>query len=634
MKKPTLINLFEDSVSKYGNNTMLLEKHGSEWLPTTYSEAHGIVLEIAGGLIETGVKKSDKIAILSEGRNDWILSELGLLYAGALSVPLSVKLEESNDLLFRLQHGEVTTAFVSNLQLDKIRSIRESLPLLKSVVVYDDVKELQEGEMTLNQLRESGRGYSKEQREQIVEEALKLKDDHCATISYTSGTTADPKGVMLTHRNYTANVEQCLRRVPVPPTYRTLIILPLDHCFAHVVGFYIMIHSGATIATVQVGKSPFETIKNIPTNILEIEPDYLLFVPALAKTFHRIILRSVEERGKLVESLFKLAIKVSYLYNKDGKSKGSGASIMLKPLVAMFDKLLYSKIREAFGRNLKFIISGGALLDTELQRFFYAIGAPIYQGYGLSEATPVISTNTAEEHRLGSSGKLIEPLEVRIVDENGKDLPPNVSGEVVVRGENIMAGYWKNEKATEEVLRDGWLHTGDLGYVTPDGYLNVSGRFKSLLISSDGEKYSPEEMEETIPSISPFIEQVLFYNDHRQYTSALVVPNIEEVRKRAKRSNGNGDEAMAAVKLIADELNRFKRGGEYAELFPERWMPATFALVSEPFSEENGLINSTAKVVRTKVEETYRDRIEYMYTPEGKDVFNERNLRVFNCSAE
>lgn len=221
-----------------------------------------------------------------------------------------------------------------------------------------------------------------------------LQNDDYATITYTSGTTADPKGVVLTHRNYTANVEQALSVVTIPPTWRTLIILPLDHCFAHVVGFYIMIACGASVATTEVGRTPMETLRNVPVNIKEVRPHFLLSVPALAKNFRKNIETTIRKKGKTTERLFNLALKTSYAYQADGYSKGRGWRALLKPAVMLFDKILYSKVREAFGGELQFFIGGGALLDSELQRFFYAIGVPMFQGYGLSEATRNLDQRT------------------------------------------------------------------------------------------------------------------------------------------------------------------------------------------------------------------------------------------------
>ncbi len=623
--KKTLIDLFEGSVKKYGSKTFLLEKTADKFEPTTYAQTYDHVLKIGAGLVSLGIKPKDCISILSEGRNDWICSELGLLYAGAISVPLSIKLEEDYDLLFRLQHAEVKLIFVSKQQLSKIRRIREKLPLVERVVVFDDV-ELLAGEMTLKELKTAGEEYLREHREEFLAIGRAIQNDDYATITYTSGTTADPKGVILTHRNYTANVEQSLTRMSIPSTWRTLIILPLDHCFAHVVGFYIMIECGATVATTQVGRTPMETLKNIPINIREVKPHFLLSVPALAKNFRKSIESSIHQKGKTTERLFRLALRTSYAYNLDGYSKGKGWRCLLKPLVALFDKILYSKVRQAFGGDLQFFVGGGALLDSELQRFFYAIGIPMFQGYGLSEATPVISTNANRpgEHRFSSSGMLVQPLDIRILDDEGKELPVGEKGEIVIRGENVMAGYWKNPTATADTIRDGWLHTGDMGYMTEDNFLYVLGRFKSLLISADGEKYSPEGMEEAIVT-SPLISQIDIYNNQCPYTTAIVVPNREALKSMGV--DPTDDKALGTLaQNILSEIDSFRisKGGE----FPDRWLPSAIAVVSEPFTEQNGLVNSTMKVMRSKVEERYRDRLDELYTPEGKKAASASNIEA------
>ena len=324
-KKRTIIDLFEESVLKYGAKEFLLEKHNGKFEPTTYGEAHKEALRTGAGLVAMGIERGDRVAILAEGCNNWIISELGLLYAGAISVPLSIKLEEANDLLFRLKHSDSKLIFVSKYQLKKVRSIVADLPELKQIVVWGDVDGgLIEGEISLEELKAKGDDYLKENAESFRTIAESLKNDDIATITYTSGTTADPKGVVLTHRNYTANVEQSLSVVNIPSTWRTLIILPLDHCFAHVVGFYIMIACGATVATTEVGRTPMETLKNIPLNIKEVRPHFLLSVPALAKNFRKSIETSIRKKGKTTERLFNLALKTSYAYQADGYTKGRG----------------------------------------------------------------------------------------------------------------------------------------------------------------------------------------------------------------------------------------------------------------------------------------------------------------------
>lgn len=626
--KKSIIDLFEASVEKYGGKTFLLEKRHHKFEPTTYAETREQALEVGAGLASLGVRPKDKVAILAEGSNSWIISELGLFYAGAISVPLSVKLEESNDLLFRLRHAEVTTLFVSKYQLPKIRRIRTELPQLERVIVLGHIA-LEPGETAFGTLKRLGRDYLSKHRKEFLEIGRSIRNDDYATITYTSGTTSDPKGVVLTHRNYTANVEQSLSRVTIPSSYRTLIILPLDHCFAHVVGFYIMIACGASVATVQVGATPAETLRNIPVNIREVQPHFLLSVPALAKNFRKGIESSIRSKGRFTERLFRLALRTAYAYNQDGYDPGHGWRIVLRPAVALFDVILFRKVREAFGGCLKFFIGGGALLDTELQRFFFAIGIPMFQGYGLSEATPVISTNSpkAHWHRFGTSGKILIPLDLKIVDEEGREVPRGTKGEIIIRGENVMAGYWKNPEATAATVRDGWLHTGDMGYVSEDEFLYVLGRFKSLLIASDGEKYSPEGMEEAIVDKSPYIDQIIVYNNQSPFTGAIVVPSAEALRRELDARKVPVEErAAAAADLVGGEIDRYRAGGPYAGEFPERWLPAGLAIVDEAFTEQNGLVNSTMKVVRSKVEDHFRDRLEYLYTPEGKALRNPQNL--------
>ena len=628
--KKTIIDLFEASVEKYGGKTFLLEKRHHKFEPTTYAETKELALEVGAGLASIGIRPKDKVAILAEGSNAWIISELGLFYAGAISVPLSVKLEESNDLLFRLRHAEVKALFVSKYQLPKIRRIRAELPQVEHIIVFGHIP-LEAGETAYGTLRRLGRDYLSKHKEEFLKIGQAIENDDYATITYTSGTTADPKGVVLTHRNYTANVEQSLSRIDIPSHYRTLIILPLDHCFAHVVGFYIMIACGASVATVQIGKTPMETLKNIPLNIHEVQPHFLLSVPALAKNFRKNIESSIRAKGPFVERLFRMALKVDYAYNCDGYSKGHGWRFLLKPLVALFDVVLFRKVREAFGGCMKFFIGGGALLDAELQRFFYAIGIPMFQGYGLSEATPVISTNSPKYHwhRFGSSGKILIPLELKIVDEQGRELPRGEKGEIIIRGENVMAGYWKNPEATAEAIRDGWLHTGDMGYVSQDEFLYVLGRFKSLLIASDGEKYSPEGMEEAIVDNSPYIDQIIIYNNQSPFTGAIVVPNAEALRHELdQRKVAEEARPAEAAKILAAEIDKYRAGGAHAGEFPERWLPAGLAIVDEPFTEQNGLVNSTMKIIRSKVEEHFRNRLDYLYSPEGKSVANAENCKA------
>ncbi|MBP3671660.1 MAG: AMP-binding protein [Bacteroidaceae bacterium] len=628
--KKTLVDLFEQSVKLYPNNTFLLEKTDKVFEPTTYTQVKEQVYRLGAGLQALGVKKGDTMALLSEGRNMWIIGELAMFYAGAINVPLSIKLEESNDLMFRLIHGDVQYIMVSGQQLKKVRLIKDKLPAVKKIIVFDDIKEYEDREMSLAELQKMGDEFlASHTLDEFLAIGRSIENDDYATITYTSGTTADPKGVVLTHRNYTANVEQALTLVAIDQTWRTLIILPLDHCFAHVVGFYIMMSQGATVATVQVGRNSLDTLKNIPKNIKEVRPHFILSVPALAKTFKKNIEGAIRAKGETTVKLFNMGLKVKQTYYGDSNLDPKGWRILLKPIVALFDKLIFSKVRENFGGELRFFIGGGALLDKDLQKFYVGVGMPMYQGYGLSEATPVISSNGPEKYRFGSSGKLVKPIDLKICDSEGKELPLGEMGEIVVKGENVMAGYWKNPESTADTVRDGYLYTGDLGYMTAEGLLYVKGRFKSLLISSDGEKYSPEGIEESLVELSPYIDQVMLYNNQSAYTTALIVPNKERLRATLKEQGLGLDTEegrKAALKLIDGSVARFKKGGDLETMFPDRWLPAGIAVLAEPFTEQNQMINSTMKMVRGKIEKAYAERLAYLYTPEGKQLMNQQNI--------
>ena len=628
--KKTLVDLFETSVSKYPNNTFLLEKTGKQFEPTTYTQVKEQVYRLGAGLQALGVKKGDTMALLSEGRNLWVIGELSMFYAGAVNVPLSIKLEESNDLLFRLIHGDVKYIMVSGTQLKKVRAIKNQLTLVEKVIVFDSQKEYEDKEIALDEVLSMGDEFLKTHTmDEFLSVSRSIQNDDYATITYTSGTTADPKGVVLTHRNYTANVEQALTLVDINENWRTLIILPLDHCFAHVVGFYIMMSVGATAATVQVGRTPLESLKNIPLNIREVRPHFILSVPALAKTFKKNIEQGIRAKGKTTVRLFNMGLKVRQMYFGESNQDFKGLRYLLKPLVWLFDKILFSKVRESFGGELRFFIGGGALLDKDLQKFYVGVGMPMYQGYGLSEATPVISSNGPDLYRFGSSGKLVKPIELKICDSEGKELPLGEMGEIVVKGENVMAGYWKNPESTAETVRDGYLYTGDLGYMTKEGLLYVKGRFKSLLISSDGEKYSPEGIEESLVEKSRYIDQVMLYNNQSAYTTAVIVPNRDQLIRKLKEQGLSLDTEegrKVALQKLESELNKYKKGGEFEGMFPERWLPSCFAVLAEPFTEQNQMINSTMKMVRGKIEKAYADRIAYMYTAEGKQLLNQQNL--------
>lgn len=384
--------------------------------------------------------------------------------------------------------------------------------------------------------------------------------------------------------------------IRIPEYFRILLFLPWDHSFAHTVGIYSFMYNGASLAAVDFGKSPMEYLRNIPLNMKEIKPHVLLSVPALAKNFRRSIETGIRQRGWLIRKLYGLGLKWGYYYHGQGNFRGKGGRMLLWPVVKLMDILVFSKIRKIFGGNLQFFVGGGALLDTELQRYYCTLGIPMLQGYGLSEASPVISSNCPQRYRFGSSGQVVKPLELKICDETGTEVKKGEKGEIVIRGKNVMKGYWKNEKSTAGTIRDGWLYTGDRGYLGEDGSLFVSGRFKSLLIAGDGEKYSPEGIEEAIAELSPYIDYCVLYNNQSPYTAGLIVPNktaLTEYVKQREEEPGTVEACKLMLTKLNEELMKFRKGGMYEGMFPERWLPAVVGILPEPLTapERNGQFN-------------------------------------------
>ena len=629
MTRTTIIDFVEQYTREYSSLTFLREKVDGVWTETSFEETREESYRIGAGLMQLGLKKGDKVALLSQGRNLWITSELGILYAGGVNVPLSIKLTESTDLLFRIQHSDSRYVIVSEQQLGKIRNIIADCPKVEKVIVLDPIADYRENEMAISDVIAMGEAYLKEHMEDFKAVYESIQPDDYANISYTSGTTADPKGILLTHRNYTANVEQGASVIHCEKGDVMLIILPLDHCFAHVAGFYTMMSYGGSIATVPVGKTAIATLKNIPIAIKEVKPMLMLSVPTLARNFRKNIETSIKAKGKTVERLYEFALNNAIKYNKEYWNRG-GWQAWRWPLVKLFDKLIFKAVREGFGGRMRFFVGGGALLDIELQRYFCAVGMPMFQGYGLSEATPIICANSDGHAIFGSSGRIVQPLDLKICDEDGNEVPHGQKGEIVIKGENVMAGYWKNPESTAKTVVDGWLHTGDLGYVKDEhpGYLWVVGRFKSLLISADGEKYSPEGFEDSLADGSKYIEQVILHNNQDPYTMALIVPNKDTLKElvKSKGLDPASDEGKKAMlQKIQDEVNEY-RNGKFSGMFPEMCLPKAIAVLPEAFTEQNQLLNSSMKIVRGRVEERYADRIEYAYTAEGKELVNERNI--------
>lgn len=630
----TVLNMLSEAAKTYHTDPYVVQKEDGGWIAKSFRDVEDESSLFARALIARGFRKEDKVAIISEGRRNWVISEFGLLKAQCIAVPLSIKLTE-DEIPFRLNHSESRAVAVSENLLEKVLGIVPSLerkPLLiilsnhsgeaphmaekagleagKDFILYEDL--IKEGE-------NSGEATLRE----LDARRADIGEDDVVTISYTSGTTGNPKGIMLTHLNYCANSADAVKVFTIPERARTLVILPLDHSFAHTVGIYIALRRGLAMHFVDARGGGMSILRNIPGNLKEVKPYFLLTVPSLTGNFMKKMKAGVAAKGDLVNGIFTRGLEAGIKITGNGYDKPSlGVRLRYGFDYFLAKKLVFPKLGEIFGGELAFCVGGGALLEVSQQEFFSAIGTPVYQGYGLTEATPIICTNTIPKHKFGSSGLVLPSIEFRFMKDAETEAEPGVPGELVIRGENVMKGYYKNPEASDEVLRDGWLWTGDLGYFDPDGFMVITGRAKALLIAADGEKYSPETIEEAIVNDCPFINQIMAYNEQRRYTSALITLNEEEVKKALKeQAISTADEAL---QMISDSFYSFRENSSV----PHQWIPGTFAVIEKEFSEADQLINSTMKMVRHKVRDFYLDRIEGMYSGAGSDIKNEENLNA------
>jgi len=630
----TVIELLHEGAAKHGDLTYLgckVEENGRDiWKTWSFRETDRLSSVFAAALVDLGFKNGDNLAILSEGRPQWVIGEYGILKAGCTSVPLSTKLTEG-EIFFRLDHSEAKALLVSenNYQkaMDSVKDLR-SVPVV--IVISPRTKELSEliskypvpgkgGILFYDDLIEKGEELfaGQECRDRLADIEKRIDGEDIVTISYTSGTTGNPKGIMLSHRNYIHNTVNSLQLVQIERGWKSLIMLPLDHAFAHTVGMYIFLHKGLSMYFVDSRGGMLATMRNLPLNLKEVNPDFLIIVPALASNFMKKMVQGVSEKGGLIKKLFEAGVRAGAKRAGNGFDKVSFGTRFANFLPwAIANALIFPKLRAVFGKNIVFSVGGGAMMEMRQQEFFNAIGAPIYPGYGLTENAPIISSNSLKRHKFGTTGPTIPNLEVKVMKDRDTECAVGESGEIVTRGGSVMKGYYKNEAATREVIVDGWLWTGDLGHMDADGFLSVTGRAKALLIAPDGEKFSPEVIEDAICSNSRFVNQIMVFNDHCKFTSAVVTLNVPELRAAVKASGlsaaSDGD-LNKIIGIIREDVFAYEKVAEYASNIPKQWRPASFAVVPGIFDENNGLLNATMKMVRHKVRDMYRSRLDEIY---------------------
>lgn len=641
MTKRTVFKMLDKASVVYANDPYLSTKGDKSYVRTSFLEAKTKARFLAAAFLELGLKPGYKVAILSEAKSDWIISEFAALYSGGISVPLSIKLL-AEEVPFRVNHSDAELFIISENTLEKVISQwdkyenpklqlllldKPSSKISKQCAAYQfDENKL----LFVNDLYKVGEEQLGENTETLNKIENDTDEEDLVTISYTSGTTGNPKGIMLTHLNYYSNSHAAVATFQIQEKISTLLILPTDHSFAHTVGIYTALVKGLSLHFVDARGGGVNALKNIPLNLVESKSNFLLTVPALTSNFIQKFKEGIKAKGPIVEGIFNRGIAAAIKRNGDGFSK-PGLTVQLSTWFNQFlaEKLIFKKLRLIFGSEIEFLVGGGALLDIKQQQFYKAIGVPVYQGYGLTEATPIISTNTPYHHKMGTSGKILEGIRCKICDDEGRELPQGQKGEILIQGDNVMKGYYKNESATAETLKNGWLHTGDLGYMDPNEFLVVVGRAKALLISEDGEKYSPEEIEEAIISSSECIQQIMIYNDHEKYTTALVSLNKKAVEELIK--NEGISSYTELNKCIKDQILLFTKQTEFKNKFPGKWIPSNFQIIADEFSEDNKMINSTLKMVRHKITETYKSRLDLMYGNKAQQNALDKNTKVLSA---
>lgn len=626
----TVLGMLESAVAEFGDAPYCWRKTDAGWTPSGYKSIARKARMVSRALLGRGVQPGGRVAIVAEGSPEWVAFELGALCAACSSVPLSIKLLPE-ELPFRVNHAECAVIGVSYNQAKKLASVYGQLERKPLVVLLEDT------DAKVAEVAETLPGAALVGFQALVAEGeaagaatvaaadaayASVGEGTVATVSYTSGTTGNPKGIMLTHLNYWSNCTSAVEFFRIPVGYKTLVILPCDHSFAHTVGLYAALAKGVQLYFVDARGGGMAILRNIPSNIVETNPTFLLTVPSLSGNFMKNIIAGIEAKGAFAARIFRAGLKAGIRRNGDGYNRPGflvQAATFLPWLLA--EKLVFKKVRKVFGADIRFFVGGGALLDRSQQEFFMAIGLPVYQGYGLTEAAPVISSNTPYVHKLGTSGKIMPPMECRIIKPDGTEAKVGELGEICVKGENVMAGYLKNDAASASALKGGWLYSGDLGYFDEDGFLMVTGREKALLIAPDGEKYSPEGIEEAIAAGGGLVAQVVVYNEHRKFTSAICA--LDEAKAKDLVKKGAVKDAEDLLERVKASFYSYKDRGAR---FPAQWTPSTFIIAPEPFTEANRMVNSTMKVVRHAVIEAHKDDIEYMYSDEGHHIANQRNL--------
>jgi long-chain acyl-CoA synthetase len=598
----TLAELFVTAVKQHPKPEAFLFKSGGKYLGMSSIEALGQVAALAQGLERLGVERGDRVAILSENRLEWALTDYAILGLGAIDVPIYPTLLEP-DIEYILRDSGARGIVVSSAaQTKKVRRILSRLPDLRFILSMDPLSFAGSHAQDWHRLVKDYLSSSPDAVRTFLKGALEVRPGDTATLLYTSGTTGEPKGVVLTHANIVSNVQACRNLFPFGPKDVGFSFLPLSHIFERMLDYFYF-SVGVTIAYV-------ETQEAMAHNLLEVRPTVMAVVPRVLEKIHERVMEAVQQAPAARRMMFHWAVKVCRRRLARGFD-GGPVPVSLRWQHGLADRLICSKVRERLGGRLLVMISGSAPLRPELAEFFHAMGLPVYEGYGLTETSPVIAVNCPGRIRLGTVGPVIPGVEVKLgeemVDEEG-----HTGREILVRGPNVTPGYYQREEDNREAFRDGWFATGDLGAIDADGFLSITGRKKHLFKTSGGKYVSPEKLEGLFQG-HPYIAQILVVGDGRRFVSALIVPNFERLEALARE---RGLRCATRQELVAHpETQSFmKQQVEEATawLAPHEKI-RQITLLAKEFTISAGELTPTMKIRRGPVEERYQAAIEEMY---------------------
>ncbi len=588
----TIGMMVKKNVDKYGNRVMMKVKRGGIWRDISWNQFYENARNLGLAMISLGIQPGDRIAIFSPNSPEWQMVDIGTVSIGAIDVPLYATIT-AKQAEFIIADSVSRILFVGTEDhLKKALEVKGNLPDLMKIVTMYETKTEDDDIISWSDFLKMGKEYP--DKEEFNKRLENVKLDDVATFIYTSGTTGNPKGVMLTHANLMSNVETASSLIKIHDDEVCISFLPLSHSLERMSGYYCSVYNGATIAHAT-------SIDKLAEELPEVKPHYMVSVPRLYEKVYAGVKANVEAEPPLKQKIFNWAVGVG--------RQVSELKVNHKPIPPLLDlkykianKLVFSKVYERMGGRLRFCFSGGAPLSKEIAEFFHAMGILILEGYGLTETSPVISVNTPEAVRFGSVGKPIPGVEVKIAED----------GEILVRGPNVMKGYWNRPEETAEAMEGGWFHTGDIGFLDKDNFLYITDRKKDIIVTSGGKNVAPQNIENTL-KLDKFIEQVCVIGDKRKYLSALIVPNFAELEAWAK---SQGISFSDRSELVSNErvYKLFReRIDEALKDFAKFEQIVQFTLLPEELSIEAGLLTPTLKVRRRQVMEAYKNEIDKMY---------------------